>query len=309
MRAAGLVSGLPLTGEDNNNPATAGERAAPPLVQWQMTNSRSASSEYFPAADIPLIKGQIFERRNSDPTNVVISDNLAARLWPGENAVGRPLRIYGDTLFKVVGVVGSVHAASLTQAVTMMVYFPDWQRQDRDMPLVVRTDGEPASLTNTLRRTVPLLEAEAAIPEIQTMRQVVADSVAPQRFEVTLLVAFAVAALTLALLGIYGVLAFATTRRTSEIGIRMAFGARPAQILQTTVQNGMMPVVVGIGAGLVISAAFARVLQSQLFQVRALDPLMYLGITLLLLTAACLACLLPARRAAQMNPVHALRNQ
>ncbi len=310
VRAAGLVSDLPLTGEDNNNPATAADRPIPPISQWQMTNYRTASSGYFKAAGIPLEAGRAFEERDGNIPEVVISSNLAARLWPKQSALGRPLKIYGNgTLQKVVGVVGAVHAASLTQEPTMMIYFPDWRRADADMSLIVRTGTDPEALSATIRRIIIKLEPQAAIPSIQSMRQVVADSVSEKRFQLILLAGFALAALVLACLGIYGVLAFATSKRTSEIGIRMALGARPGQILQTIMRNGMAPVMVGIVIGLAASAGLARAIESLLFQVRARDPLMYAGTAFLLLIVAASACFLPARRAAALNPVEALRNE
>ncbi|MBV9499071.1 MAG: ABC transporter permease [Acidobacteriaceae bacterium] len=310
VRAAGLVSDLPLTGEDNNNPATAADRPIPPVTQWQMTNYRTASSGYFKAAGIPLEAGRVFEERDANIPEVVISSNLAARLWPNQNAVGRPLKIYGNgTLQKVIGVVGAVHAASLTQEPTMMIYFPHWRRADADMSLIVRSATDPEGLAAAVRRVIIKLEPQAAIPSIQSMRQVVADSVSEQRFQLILLAGFAVAALVLACLGIYGVLAFATSKRTSEIGIRMALGARPAQILHTIMRNGMAPVMVGIAIGLAASVGLARAIENLLFQVRATDPLMYAGTAFLLLIVAASACFLPARRAAALNPVEALRNE
>jgi putative ABC transport system permease protein len=311
VQRAGLVSDLPVTTDNNNNPATAGDRPIPPITQWPMTSYRFASSGYFQAAGIPLKEGRIFEERDSETPEVVISDNLASRLWPGKSAVGRPLKEYGAPhLLKVVGVVGAVHSAALTEDPTRIIYFPNWQQfAARDMLLFVRSAAEPASLASAIRRTIFHLEPQAAIPFIQTMKQVVASSLAQRRFEVALLAAFASAALLLACMGIYGVLAFATSRRTSEIGIRMALGARPAQILESTLRQGLMPVLAGIVAGLCLASAFARIFQSLLFQVRALDPVIYAGTSLALLAVATLACLIPARRAARLNPVEALRHE
>ncbi|HJT72224.1 MAG TPA: ABC transporter permease, partial [Terriglobales bacterium] len=309
VKAAGLISDLPLTGESNDNPATAGDRPTPPVTQWQMTNYRSASKTYFQAAGIQLKEGRPFDERDGDKTEVMISENLAERLWPGQSAVGRPLRIYSYKLMNVVGVVGATYAASLTQQPTMMVYFPDWRRQDLNMSLVVRTENKPESISGAVRRIVHDLEPQAAIPSFQTMRQVVARSVSEQRFQVILLATFAGIAVILACLGIYGVLAFTITRRTFEIGVRMALGARPDTILKSTLRDGMAPVLVGIVAGLSISAALARVVANLLFGVRALDPWTYAGTSLVLLMVAALACLIPARRAARLNPIEALRNE
>jgi ABC-type antimicrobial peptide transport system permease subunit len=191
----------------------------------------------------------------------------------------------------------------------MMIYFPEWRRTNADMSLVVRTVTDPESLSAAVRRGIFKLEPQAAIPSIQSMRQVVADSVSQKRFQLILLAGFALAALALACLGIYGVLAFATGRRTSEIGIRMALGARPGQILRAILRNGMVPVVVGIAAGLIASAALARAIESLLFQVRPRDPSMYAGTALVLLIVAAAACFLPARRAAALSPVDALRHE
>lgn len=159
VKAAGLISDLPLTGENNHNPATAGDQPAPPVTRWQMTNYRSASKTYFQAAEIQLKEGRPFDEADGDKTEVMISENLAERLWPGESAVGRPLRIYSyKRLMTVVAVVGATHAASLTQQPTMMVYFPDWRRQDLNMSLVVRTQTKPESVSGATRRIVHDLE-------------------------------------------------------------------------------------------------------------------------------------------------------
>jgi putative ABC transport system permease protein len=308
VRAAGTVSDLPLTTENNDNPAAAGDRPAPPLPQWQLTNYRDASSGYFHAAGIPLKSGRLYEERDGKARVVLISENLAQRLWPGKSAVGRPMRIYGRDPVVVIGVVGAVHAASLTRPAAMMTYFPDWQNDDTDMSLVVRTTGEPSSMSAAIRRAVAKLERSAAIPEMATMSEVVAKTVAQQRFQMLLLAAFAFAALLLACLGIYGVLAFATSRRVPEIGIRMALGARPAQILRSTLQGGMAPVVIGIAAGLGCAGLLARLYQSVLFEVKSWDPVVYAATALILLTVATLACYIPSRRAARLSPIEALRN-
>jgi predicted permease len=310
VESAGLVSDLPVTTDNNNNPATAGDRPVPPITEWPLANYRFASTGYFQAAGIPLKEGRIFEERDGETPEVVISDNLASRLWPGQSAIGRPLKEYGPRhLFKVVGVVGAVHSAALTEDPARTMYFPSWQNAAPRMALFVRSAAEPASLASAIRRIVARLEPEAAIPSIRTMKEVVAASLTQKRFEVALLAAFAFGALLLAAMGIYGVLAFATSRRTSEIGIRMALGARPLQIFESTLFRGMTPVVVGIAAGLLLSVAFARIFQSLLFQVRALDPLIYAGTSAALLGVASLACLVPARRASSLNPVEALRHE
>jgi putative ABC transport system permease protein len=310
VKAAGVVSVLPMTPDDNHNPVTAGDRAIPPMTQWPLTKYRYASSEYFQAVSIPFKQGHSFTDSIGDTREVIISENLAERLWPGQDAVGRPLKIYGNRgLQTVVGVVGDVHGDSLTQKPPMMVYFPSLNGFAGDMSLVVRGGTDPANLVSAIRRIVNRLEPEAAIPTVHTMKEIVSRSLAPQRFQLALLSSFAAAALLLAAMGIYGVLAFATSHRTTEIGIRMALGARATQILKSTLLRGMTPALIGLGAGLCLSAAFARIFRTLMSQVHPLDPIAYAGTAIVIITVALLACILPARRAAKLNPVEALRHQ
>jgi MacB-like periplasmic core domain/FtsX-like permease family len=256
-----------------------------------------------------LRDGRSFVEREGDTREVVISENLAARLWSGQTAVGRPLEIYGNPRVQtVVGVVGAIHATSLMDDPTMMIYFPNLNHFARDMALFVRSERDPQDLASAVRTIVARLDSQAAIPTIETMKQVAARSLAPRRFQLVLMISFAVVAFLLACMGIYGVLAFTTSRRTSEIGIRMALGARPAQILESIVLNGMVPVLIGIIAGLCVSVALSRVLQALLFQMQALNPAIYLTVSIVMAAVAALACYMPARRAASLNPLEALRD-
>ena len=307
IKSIGAVSDLPLTGQSNEDPAAAGDRALRPVVEWPMTNKRSASGSYFETAGIPMKAGHPFEPRDGNLPEAVISEKLAARLWPGESAIGRPLKLYGQNKqYRVTGVVGEVQAGPLTSQSAMMVYFPEWQSANLNMTVLVRTLNRPEAIFAEIRRVVNHLEPEAAIPNTETMQDVHSASLAPQRFQMTLLAAFATAALLLACLGIYGVLSFSMLRRTPEIGIRMAMGARPSQILAETLRIGLGPVAMGIVAGLSMSAALARIMQSVLFEIRALDPAIYLFTALTLAVVALLACLIPARRAARLNPAEIL---
>jgi putative ABC transport system permease protein len=310
VKSTGVISVLPVTPDDNHNPVTAGDRALPPITEWSLTQYRYASSKYFQAVGIPFKHGRSFTESIGDTREVIISENLADHLWPGQDAVGRPLKIHGNrSLQTVVGVVGAVHGPSLAEKPPMMVYFPSWNGFTRDMSLVVRGEADPANLVSAIRRIVNRIEPEAAIPSVHTMEEIVSRSLALQRFQLTLLLSFAAAALLLAAMGIYGVLAFATSRRTSEIGIRMALGASATQILKSTLLRGMTPVLAGLSVGLCLSVAFARIFRTLMFKVHPLDPVAYAGTAIVIIAVALLASVLPARRAAKLNPVEALRHQ
>lgn len=313
ITASGITSNLPLTAANNNNPMTAADRPIPPITQWPMTTMVWSSSGYFKAAGIALKEGRVFQQSDGDDRVTVISDNLAKRLWPGESAIGHLMKDY-DSMgkrkpWRVIGVVGAVHAASLTQSAENMEYFPFWQNDDQGMSLIVRTAEDPKGLASVIRSTVLGLEPQAPVSDIRMMEDVVSDSVAHRRFQLLLLVGFAGMALVLACLGIYGVLSFAVSRRTNEIGIRMALGARPSDVRRTMLGQGLMPVVFGLAAGLVVSFAFGNVLQNLLFGIKAMDPATYLLTSLILLGISALACLIPSQRASRLNPVDALRNE
>jgi predicted permease len=311
IEASGITSNLPLTTANNNNPMTAADRPTPPVTQWPMTNMVWSSSGYFKAAGIALKEGRIFQQSDGKERVTVISANLAARLWPGESAVGHLLKGYDPESkkkpWRVIGVVGAVHAASLTQTAANMEYFPFWQNNDQGMSVIVRTAKDPKGLAAVIRRSVAALEPQAPVSDVRTMEDVVSDSVAHRRFQLLLLVGFAGMALVLACLGIYGVLSFSVSRRTNEIGIRMALGARPGDVRRTVLRQGLVPVVFGLAAGLLASVALGNLLQSLLFDVKALDPTTYVFTSFALLGVSALACLVPSQRAARLNPVDALR--
>ncbi len=310
---SGITTQIPLTAANNNNPMTAADRPVPPVTQWPMTDQNWVSSQYFQTAGIPLKAGRIFEDKDGEQRVAVISENLAVRLWPGENALGHTIQEYQmDGKLKpwrVIGVVGTVHAASLTKQPENMVYFPFWQNPDNaGMNLVLRTTGNPRNTAATIRKLVAGLDPQVSVSHVRLMEEVISDSVAQRRFQLSLLIAFAVSALVLACLGIYGVLAFSVSRRRSEIGIRMALGARPAQVRQTILQQGLTPVFIGLAVGFCLSVLVGTSLKNLLFNVNVLDPLTYASTAVTLLLVAALACWLPAQRAARLNPIEALRN-
>ncbi len=310
VKGAGVTSQLALTSADARNMFYAGNRPAPPRDQWPMSDVIWASESYFGASGVPLTAGRFFEQRDGAQRVAVISQNLADRLWPHESAIGRPLQPTDKGKpFRVIGIVGSVHGASLTKDAENMVYMPYWQRANSGMSLVVRTTGDPHQAASAIRSVVARLDPRVPVSNIQPMQDLVDDAVAQRRFQLFILIAFAGMALMLACLGTYGVLSFQVGQRTGEIGIRMALGARPQQVRGFILRQGMIPVATGLMLGVAVSVALGRVVQSLLFGVEALDPVTYTLASATLLAAALLACWIPARRAARLNPLDALRNE
>jgi putative ABC transport system permease protein len=260
-----------------------------------------------------MLAGRSFDATDGDQPVVVISESLARRLWPKHSAIGRTLiRMKAkdkEEAYRVIGVVGDIHATSLRQEPAPTVYFTELKRPQTEMSLVVRTSEDPSLIAPVVRRVVAGIDAGVPVTHLRTMDEIISDSVAQSRFQVVLLAGFAIVAVILACLGIYGVLAFTVSRRTAEIGIRMALGARPDSVRWTMLKQGMLPVVVGLGVGLGVAMVVSSTIESLLFSVKALDPLTYVGASLVLLTAAGVACLVPAERAARLSPVEALRNE
>ena len=208
---------------------------------------------------------------------------------------------------EIVGVVGDTKTGSLTGEGGAQIYVPHAQdSQWNFMGLVIRTAGDPAAFATTLRREVQAIDKDQPIYNVRTMDDVVANSLGTRRVSMQLFAVFACAALLLAALGIYGVMAYSVTQRTQEIGIRMALGAQKSDVLQLVVRQGMTLTLIGVIAGLAGAFALTRVISNLLFGVDANDPATFLGLSLLLMTVAFIACYLPARRAAKLDPMIAL---
>jgi predicted lysophospholipase L1 biosynthesis ABC-type transport system permease subunit len=220
--------------------------------------------------------------------------------------IGRKLIDIGRTL-EVIGVIPDIRSAGLDQVPVHMLYVPMWQRPQYTVSLLVRTAMDPAGLTGTIRRAVWAVDSEVPVPEVQTMQQVMAQSVAQRRFQMMLVLLFAAAALALAAFGTYGVVSFVVARRRAEMGIRMALGAPRSKILGMVLRQGMTPVFIGLVAGALAALGLGQYLASLLFQVSPRDPLAYALSSAVLIAVAAAACLVPARRATQVNPVEALR--
>src|SRR5438477_448170 len=275
------------------------------------------TGDYFRALQIPLLSGRTFEPRdNADGPKVVIINETTAKRHFGSPtaAIGKRLSIWSafrghnETFMReIVGVVGDTKTGSLTGEGDMQIYVPHAQdSQWNVMGLVIRTAGDPAAFARTLRREVQALDQDQPIYNVHTYDDVVMNSLGTRRVSMQLFTDFGCAAFLLAAVGIYGVMAYSVTQRTHEIGIRMALGAQKSHILRLVVRQGMTLALIGVIAGLAGAFALTRVIANLLFGVGASDPVTFSATSLLLIFVSLIACYLPARRAARLNPTVAL---
>jgi ABC-type antimicrobial peptide transport system, permease component len=261
--------------------------------------------EYFRVMSIPLKAGRLFDQRDTVPgaKTLIVSESLARALWGDADPVGR-------TAWKdltVVGVVGDVrHFGPETQFVRT-VYRPMAQRQAWGGTLVVMTDREPGQLIPALRQAVREINNSVVFQRAETMGELVASRTAAPRFLAVLLGSFGGAALLLAAIGMYGVISYSVSQRTREIGVRIALGAQPRSVLGMIVRGALRLAGIGVAIGLAGAVALSRFLRAQLFEVSALDPAMYAAAAVVVAAVTLLACYMPARRAAKVDPIIALR--
>ncbi len=275
---------------------------------------------YFKALSIPLIKGREFnEHDTSNSARVaVISENLARTYFAGEEPLGKRVSVFNDSQGQpvwreVVGVVGDVRQADLGTQGRPTLYAPYTQAPRlftlESMTFAIRSGGDPVSLAAAAQREIQAVDKDLPIARVKTLREVVYDSVSNQRFNALLLGAFGTLALVLAAIGIFGVMSYAVAQRTREIGIRMALGAQPADVVSLVTWEGMLPALVGVAIGLGGAFALTRFIASMLFGIQSTDPLTFCGMAVLLMAVALASCYVPARRAARVDPILALRNE
>lgn len=277
-------------------------------------NYISASPDYFRTISIPLIKGRTFTLRDDiqAPGIAIINETLARRFFPGEEVIGKRIRFYSSRdpqppWLEVVGVVVDVKQISLDSDVRPEIYVPHAQGAHQALTFFVRTDGDPLSLTSATKSAIQAVDKDQPVAWLTTLDQVLAGSVSNRRGLMFLLGVFAGIAVMMAAVGIYGVISHSVSQRTHEIGIRMALGALPSDVLKLVVRRGLVLAVIGIGAGLAGALVLTRVLSSLLFGVNATDSVTFVGVSLILTAVALLACYVPARRATKVDPMVALR--
>jgi len=309
VESAGLTSVPPLGGDFWIDMIRVGGDARP-LMQLPTQHFRWISPGYFQAIHLPLVAGRFLEPGDQDKRYALISQLTARTLWPGLDPVGRTFLRAGATgepPFTVIGVVADARTLSLARPDPMMVYMPYWYRCSSPSYLVVRTGQDPGAIADSVRRSIWSVDAAVSVPTVRTLGSVVADSVANRRFEMDLLLLFAVSALLLAGLGVYGVVTYSVVQRHHELGLRMALGARRTSIYALVLRDGLMPVLLGAAAGVGIAAGCALIVRSLLFEVSPGNPVLIAGAVMVLVAVGTAACLLPARRAAAIDPMRALR--
>jgi predicted permease len=267
---------------------------------------------YFETMGIPLVAGRDFtmldENENARP--VIINEAFARRFWPGQNAIGKRLSFDGPSqpFWDVVGVVKDSKYFSLGEDPRPYVYFPMLRDGEEDVAIVARTNSDPASLIQAMRREIQRLDANLPVTEAKTMREHMRLSLFPLRAGAWVAGSFALLALALAGLGIYGVMSYATEQRTRELGVRMALGAQGADVLRLVMRQGLWLALTGLALGLAGALAVTQLMKSVLYGVSATDAVTFAGVTSLLALIVSLACYIPARQATKIDPLKALRH-
>jgi len=269
------------------------------------------SHDLFQALAMPLLKGRFFTRQETiDSHLVIVNETLARRCFPGEDPIGKRFKFGGpkseNNWFEIVGVVGDFRRQRLEKQDVSEVYAPG---VSNNMDLLVRVSGDPLTLVGAVRREIRSVDPTAAVYGVTTGTHLMEKLSAARRFQTGLLALFAMVALVLATIGVYGVMRYAVAQRTHEIGIRLALGARSSDVLRLVIGQGMRLTLIGMATGLLASFALSRVMTQLLFGVSATDPAVFVGVAALLAAVALLACYLPARRATKVDPVIALRSE
>jgi putative ABC transport system permease protein len=331
VETAAAASGLPLGNNGWQTSFLVDGRPVPPRSETPLMEACTVTPDYFRAMNIPLLRGRYFTTQDNRSflagrdlskldegdrliagVNVIIVDEeFAKRYWPNEDAVGKRIKLGNEAtspVLDVIGVVGRVKMDGLNQdSHRVQGYFAFAQMPVPGMGVIIKAAGDPTQLVASARSQVAAIDPDQPIYGIRTMNEIRADSVAPERLNLTLLSLFAGIALVLAIVGIYGVMSYSVTQRTHEIGIRIAIGAQPRDVFRMIVGQGMMLALIGIGIGLIGAFALTRLMATMLFGVRPTDPATFAVIAVLLTGVALVACFVPGRRATKVDPIESLR--
>ena len=331
VESTAAASGLPLGNNGWQTSFVIDGQPPPPREQTPLMEACLVTPDYFKAMNIPVLRGRVFNDRDdrshlagrdlsklnenqramAGVNKIVIDEDFAKRYWPNEDAVGKRVRLgqaADAPVLEVLGVVGRVKMESLNQnSDRVQGYFAFNQSPSGGMTIIIKGASDPNRLISSARGAVQSIDPDQPIYSPRTMDEIRAESVAPERLNLTLLSLFAGIALVLAIVGIYGVMSYSVTQRTHEIGIRMAIGARPVDVFKMILGNGMKLALIGVAVGLVGAFLLTRLMATMLFGVEPTDAMTFGGITILLITVALLACYLPGRRATKVEPTISLR--
>ena len=309
----GAIDALPLSGGGSSGTTTMDSNSVSPDQVSPEADQFVVTPGYFEAMGITLLSGRTFDTRDTDHSLrvVLIDETLAKMFWPGENAVGKRLHQGGaggnPTWATIVGVVRHVRARTLEAQSRVQVYWPESQITRRSLTLVIRTKVEPHSLATNVQKEIAAIDPEQPAFNIRTMEELMQDSLASRRLAMLLLSIFAGVSLVLAAIGVYSIMVYWISQRTQEIGLRVALGAGQWDVLRLVVGEGFRLTGIGIVTGLAAAFFITRVLQSQLYGITTSDPLTYVVTATILGIVSMLACFIPARRAARVDPMEALR--
>jgi putative ABC transport system permease protein len=319
VRAAALGNTVPAAGYwgdfvftvKEHPPLKPGDDPPDALMRW-------ADPGYFSALGIPLVSGRFFtsDERGARSYKVIVNRQLVRRYFPGDNPLGKHLRVPAhfhvgvpnDFDYEIVGVVGDT-LYQVGKEPKAAMYFPILEGGGNSQMLAVRTASEPLQFAVTVQKQIASLDPGLPVSDVRTMNQMIGESLVNASLSASLVLAFAILSLLLASVGLYGVLSYLTTQRTTELGIRMALGAQRDQLLQLMLVDGLRPALFGLGLGLVVSFAATRIFQSMLYGTQPLDPFVYAAVAAVLLMVAAVACLVPAWRASRLDPMQALRTE
>jgi predicted permease len=310
VESAALVGALPFSGNGNRILLALPDRQEPVTVGYN-----PVSPAYFATVGVPLLEGRDFSFADggNSPAVAVVNRTLADRFWPGRHVLGLQVRVStGPAAFTpatIVGIVGDVKQNALDDAGEPQLYRPYAQDPYAFATLVVRTKGDPLALGNSVKQAIWSVERQQSVWKVRTLEHLVDRSYSYLRYVTWMTVCFAALALLLAAIGLYGLLSYTVTQRTSELGIRMAIGASPADVMRLVLRDGLVLTAIGIVAGIASALVLTRFLRSQLYEVAATEPAVYAGVALVLLIVALLALWFPARRAMRVDPIEALRQE
>ncbi len=308
VQAAGFVTAVPGQGYIGDNGFAIAEHPPLPSGQSQYAIFRWADPGYFAALGIPVLGGETFDagQRLDRAMKVIVSDSFVRRYFPGEDPLGKHLLTHGNKSYEIIGVVGDTRFL-IAQPAQPIMYFPLYAGSENNETLAVRSTGDVSQFALPIQKIVQQLDRDLPVSDILTMNQLIGKSTVDASFDAKILLAFAVLSLGLAAVGLFGVVSYMVAQRTTEIGIRIALGARRESVLSLVLLDGLRPAFVGLALGIIASIVAAQLIRSMLYGIRPLDPIVFLFVIAILLSVSSAACVIPAWRASRLDPMVALR--